>query len=270
MDEMPTSIITAYSLSVEDSVPWCVLMFTMEPDKVSASEMVGAMDWIANNASDFRKFRDWYASMSRGLFVGEHNGEGAFYNYLHDELTGQRLPGMFHFSDHFIDTLSGDRLAHLISDFGGQKVALSGSADTLGELSEHVQFLKSSDFAGQDVVMRVERSDDFELFRSLYHVGQWGTDLRSSSAYAEMGEFAKLDMSDSKRPDSFAKRHKGWVESKFKDVESDWRDSVFWSDVHGYNQAYVDYEASHDGFFKFEIWSLARAEKYRWIKSDYL
>lgn len=243
---MPTSVISSYGDIMGRIVPKSVRDFNDNPDSMSASALAGALDWIATKGSIFQAFREWKDCSQGSVISG--TGEGSFYDYLYDEVSGERLHGLFRFSDHFASIMQLSNLAQPLVLSDKYWLVSSGSADTLQELANYVQVLTKRDdvrLSGNvGAVMRVEESNDFSLFRDLYPVGKWGDELRASSEYASLSHWGKTLVG-------------GVVtESMSRELKVNLEKPFFLPEKKAYYQTYDNYESMHDSFLKFEVWVL--------------
>lgn len=253
---MPEHIISAYNEHLSGFIPSVVEKFLSSPDDASAKELLKVMQFALSN-------EDLLRSYQKAL-----NGVPCYYQLFEDGKTGEKIAGFFEMDEDFLDFAFSRGFLSMPCGNGFGQMTITGVADSIEECLGHINLLTNRHstahhyfgLGSKEFIVKVEECSDFNVFNSLYHVGQWGSELRKTSNFAFIKESSKhlrtiRSEIPKKSTDMIALYNAmderiGLAEKSRYSNSLDKRDLF---DLEQYFQAYREYKRANKSFILFEI-----------------
>lgn len=258
VDNVPSSMVEDYQYSLRDTVPDWLQKFFLFPETISSAELMRVMEFASSaNRFDFMEYSN--------LFVNKTNICEPFI----ESSTGMQTPGFFSMHNDFVNFSVSTGAFKIPVGNGYSKMTIAGVADNLAEIQSHVKLLVNDGddsyirlgLVNKDFVVRIseyKNTSDFLVFDSLYHVGEWGKNLRKTSEFAKTMDHKKFDRlvrrngvdgEDARLMGIYHKLNQG-LQWRYKNLAfSDSRKH----DSGDYFKAYENYKETHQSFLMFEI-----------------
>lgn len=258
VDTIPQSMVEAYRKNESKNIPDWARRFFLSPESLSSAEMIHATKFASLYPDTFKI----YSRFSKG--------ESFDFEPFVDKSTGLQVPGFFKMSPNFVDVLLKKDMFILPTGNGYSKMTVTGTADSIAEVQEHIKYLVNGDgedthyirlgLLNKDFVVRISEHNSFSspLFDILYHVGEWGKNLRKSSNFANNTDKMKSirtlrQLGGAEEEDRIERMY------RFMDESLHWRHQNFplfeekKIESERYLKAYANYQKTHQSYLVFEV-----------------
>lgn len=272
VDAIPPSMVEKYQSFVGSNVPDWLQKFFLFPETLSSAELMRVMEFASYHKSNFNYYLH--------LFEGEINDCSPFIEIDTGlNVTGcfsMTAPGFFSMTNDFVNFSIKNGGFTMPVGNGYSKMTITGTADNLTEVQNHVKLLVNDGdedgsyirlgLVNKDFVVRISRHRtalNFSMFNTLYHVGEWGKNLRETSDVAKTMDDKKLarfirkegvDGEDSRFLEMYRRMDQGLQlrYANFASTDSRKHESE------KYFKTYEDYKETHRNFLVFEVLVLNR------------
>lgn len=241
VSKIPEQLLNKYELSVINSLPESKreLIPTM-----TAEELEEFIDFYSKSTKHYGYHRQYLASPTP--FVKPYQNE-----------KWEPLNGYYELDSLFVHEMRSLGYLHSTSPQEYNTVT-RGVATDFSEVMNHLEYLYygnhvtsseveriRSELLRNDFIINIQRSDDQSLFRSLRHVGLWGTELFNQSSVSASNELDKVRMLA--RPYSQLNEfHEGlYRRMKIEGASS--------GAINEYTESFKKYHQEHESFIFFEI-----------------
>lgn len=256
IEHMPEHIISAYNEHLSGFIPRVVEKFLSSPDDVSAKELSKVMQFASSDGALLRSYQ-------KAL-----NGTPTYYQLFEDGKTGKKIDGFFEMDKDFLDFALNREFLSMPCGNGFGLMTIAGVADSIEECLGHTNLLTNrhgtaNDYfglCGKEFIVRVEECSDFNVFNSLYHVGQWGIELGKTSYFALIKETNKylrtIRSENPKKSTDMIALYSAMDERTSLKEKSRYSNSLNnrdLFDLEQYFQAYREYKRANKSFILFEI-----------------
>lgn len=260
------------AISYEQTIRMGLEVYSQQLEKLlgdgSFQDTMNALDYAQKIQNTIQRFHQQLENMD------------SLYKPFVDKDTGEDVYGFFEMDERFVHHAVEDGFLTYPTGADYSYSTISGVAETLDEIQEHVAFLtepllnfrqhenyyKHLGFPTKDFIVWVEESDDYDLFHELIHVGKWGFDLFDSSGYAKVKELKKaksirkVNSIMSAENDALPRQNNAVISTMQFSHASDTfnnyiRDKNYLSTdpTDKYNLAYQEYRESHPAFLTFTL-----------------
>lgn len=258
VDTVPYSMVEDYQHSLRDIVPGWLQKFFLSRETLSSAEMVKVMEFASStHRFDFMEYSNLFGDKT------------SICKPFIESSTGIQVPGFFSMHNDFVNFSVNTGAFKIPVGNGYSKMTVTGVADNLAEIQSHVKLLVNDvensyvylGLVNKDFVVRISEYNnpsDFLVFNNLYHVGEWGKNLRKTSEFAKTMDHKKFDRlvrrngvngEDARLMGIYHKLNQG-LQGRY--------DNLAFSDSRkhesgDYFKAYENYKETHQSFLIFEI-----------------